>query len=141
MNAFDEEPVAIVAEPAINVGTPVPSITVMEQEVPEVPVPVPEDADTAVTEPVGAEESPGVEPVPEISGQEQEQEEQPQVIEEEKEDPDMLELVAQDPAEVEAEDDEEVEVLPPRRSTWIAGGILIPSCYAMASTKVKRTEG
>jgi hypothetical protein len=63
------------------------------------------------------------------------------VVEEEKEDPDMLELVAQCPAEVEAEDDEEAEVLPPRRSTWISGGISRPSCYAMASIKVKRTEG
>ncbi len=53
----------------------------------------------------------------------------------------MLELVAQCPAEVEAEDDEEAEVLPPRRSTWISGGISRPSCYAMASIKVKRTEG
>jgi hypothetical protein len=37
MNAFDEESVAIVAEPAVNVGTPAPNTTVMEQIL-EVPV-------------------------------------------------------------------------------------------------------
>jgi hypothetical protein len=42
MNAFDEEPVAVVAEPAVNVGTPVLHTPIVEQ-VPEVPVPVPVD--------------------------------------------------------------------------------------------------
>jgi hypothetical protein len=64
-NAFDEEPVAIVAEPAINIDTLVPGTPVVESD-PEVPVHVPVDTDMAVSEPVGTEESPGVEPVPEI---------------------------------------------------------------------------
>ncbi len=45
MNAFDEEPVAIVAEPAVNVGTAAPNTTVMEQ-ITEVPVSVLVDKDT-----------------------------------------------------------------------------------------------
>jgi hypothetical protein len=40
MNAFDEEPVAVVAEPAVNVGTPAPTAPIVEQ-VPETIVPVP----------------------------------------------------------------------------------------------------
>jgi hypothetical protein len=115
MNTFDEEPVAIVVEPAVNVGNQEPNTTVMEQT----------SKDTAVSEPVRTEESPGVKPVPEIS--EQKQEMQLEVAEEEEEDPDLPKLVAQDPAEAESDDeaeDEEDEVPSPRRSTWIAGGIL-----------------
>jgi hypothetical protein len=55
MNAFDEEPVAIVAEPAINLGAPVPHTPIVEQ-VPEVPVPVLVNT-AVVVEPVGVGES------------------------------------------------------------------------------------
>ncbi len=113
MNAFDEEPVAIVVEPAVNIDAPVPGTPVMEQ-IPEVRVPVPVDTETAVTEPVGTEESLCVETLPKVSGQE----EQPPVVEEE-EDPTMPQLVAQDPAEAEsddeAEDEEEEEVPTPKK--------------------------
>ena len=129
MNAFDEDPVAVVAEPAINVGAPVPSTPVMES-IPEVPVPVPDKTDTVVVEPVGAEESLGVESA--LIQEDFEQEEQPAavLVEEEEEDPEMLDLVAQDPAEAESDDEdedeevEEEEVLPRRRSTRIAGSVL-----------------
>jgi hypothetical protein len=123
MNAFNEEPVAVVAEPAINVGALVLSTPIMES-VPEVPVPVPVDTDVGILEPVGAEESPGVEPsvVLENLGQG----EQPAALGEE-EDPTMPELVAQDLAEAEsddeAEEEEEEEIPPPRRSTRIVGGV------------------
>jgi hypothetical protein len=124
MNAFDEEPIAVVAEPAVNVGAPVPSTPVMES-VPEVPVPVLDNTDTVIIEPVGAEVSPGVESV--LVPENSDQEEQPAAVEEE-EDPAMPELVAQDPAEAESDDEaekeEEEEVPPPRRSTRIAGGVL-----------------
>ncbi len=71
-----------------------------------------------------------------------EQEEQPAAVLEE-EDPEMPDLVAQVPAEAESDDEgedeevEEEEVLPPRRSTRIAGGVLRPSRYTMTSTKVR----
>jgi hypothetical protein len=134
MNAFDEEPVAIIAEPAINVGAPVLSTPIMES-VPEVPVPVPVDTDVGIPEMVGAEESLGVEPA--VGLENLGKGEQPAVLGEE-EDPEMPDLVAQDPAEAvsddegEDEEEEEEEVPPPRRSTRIAGGVLQPSHYAMA---------
>jgi hypothetical protein len=97
MNAFDEEPVAVVAEPAINVGTPTPTTTIVEQ-VPESTVQV--QVDTGGIEPERGEETPGVEQVPDATEQCQEQELQlPEVVAEE-DDPEMPALVAQDPAEV-----------------------------------------
>ncbi len=137
---------AVVAEPAVNVGTPAPTALIVEQ-VPETTVPVSVDTDTTGTETERTRESPGIEQVPDIPEQVQEQEMQRQEMEEEVEDPEMPELVAQDPAETEsdneAEDDDEdgEETPPPRRSARIAGGVLRPGRYAMASTKVLRMEG
>jgi hypothetical protein len=87
LEAFDEELVAFAAEPAINIGAPVPGTPVVES-LPRSPSTCAVDTDTAVAEPVGAEESPRLEPVPEVSAKEQEQEGQPEVVEEE-EDPHM----------------------------------------------------
>jgi hypothetical protein len=103
------------AEPAANVGVSSPTTPIMEQAL-ETPVPVPVTADTAGTEPVGEEDSPGIELTPNVSAQEQEQEVQAPVADKE-DDLKMPELVEQDPAEAEsddeAEDEEEEETPPP----------------------------
>ncbi len=105
---------------------------------------MPIDTDTTGTETERARESPGIEQVPDVPEQAQEQEIQLQEMEEEVEDPEMPELVAQGPAEAESDDEaedndeDEEETPPPRRSTRIAGGVLRPSRYAMASTKVRK---
>jgi hypothetical protein len=136
MNAFDEETVPVVGEPALNIdvpAVPVSEATVQPQETKEsegVQVPVESTIDVPESS--------------DVPGETQEVADSSEIFPTETteaEDDNLPELESQGPddeSDDEAEDDDEEDTPPPRRSARIAGGVLKPGRYAMASTKVTK---
>jgi hypothetical protein len=132
MNAFDDAPVAIVAEPAANVDVSEP---VQETStVPDVPTPV--EIDTVVPEPVGDTSGIG-NAGDELNTAESGQREYA-AVQEEEEDPEMPGLIDPEDDASDDEAEEEEEENRPRRSARIASGILKPSRYTMATKIIKQ---
>jgi hypothetical protein len=127
MNAFDDAPVAIVAEPAVNVD--VSKLVQETSMVPDVPTPI--EIDTVVPEPVGNAED-------ESTATESGQREESAAVQEEEEDAEMPGLIDPEDDASDDEAEEEEEENRPQRSARVASGILKPSRYTMATKIIKQ---
>jgi hypothetical protein len=136
MNAFDEETIPVVGEPALNIdvpAVPVSGATVQPQETKEC-----EGVQVLVESTIDVPES------TDVPGETQEVADSAEIIPTETaeaEDDNLPELEPQGPddeSDDEAEEEDEEDTPPPRRSARIAGGVLRPGRNAMASTKVTK---
>jgi hypothetical protein len=124
MNVFNEEPVAVVGEPALNIG--IPAVPVSEG-------PAQQTESVSQVEPVGTNKAPEKTGIPLVVAQEgSSTEENVQAVDiHEEEDTNLSELEPQGPnddsadeAEVSDNEEDEDDTPPPRHSARIAGGVL-----------------
>jgi hypothetical protein len=141
MNVFDEETVPVMGEPALNIGVPavpVSEAVVQSQEMKEsegVPVPVTDTTDVPDSVDVPVPVTQEVSIIAEIM--------QRTEILEVAEDDNLPELEPQGPddkSDDEVEEEDEDDTPMPCHSARIAGGVLKPGRYAMASTKVTKQK-